>query len=604
MSVSPQPSHVRVFIGLLSLLLIQVRVTAQPTDPNRDPRSSESRAPELTADLILHGGFVWTVDETNPIAEAIAVRNGRILALGPDAEILLRQEPDTRVIDLEGAFLLPGFNDNHIHFQAAAAFHEFNIMRTSTQADFIERLQNAVLTLPKGEWITGGYWGAYDEWAHGSAGEGKRDPFTPDIWLVDVLTKDHPMFLRKFDDSEFAINSAAVTAVGLDPDNLSLEGMSFLSRKDGTFSGIFRGDRSTVLRLFHAIIPPPSLERRLRQSRHALNLIARAGVTNVSDMSDFKQLEIFRELHKRGELTVQVHCRPPLDEWEMLAENGIGIGSGNEWIRLGAVKGHIDGIMGTSTARFFEPYSSNPANRGRWRKLMVDEEGNFVEGKFLTYMIDADRAGLQLSVHAIGDEANYLLLNYLEELNRQNGLKDRRFRLVHAQVIAPTDFARLGSLNVVAEVQPFHLSDDMRWMEERIGYQRCLGAYAFKSILESGATLCFGTDWPGTSAAEYPINPLLGLYAAVTRKTVTGDPPDGWFPEQRITIEEAIRAYTLGTAYANFEDESKGSIEPGKIANLTVLSKNLLHIPPEEIPSAEVLFTIVSGRIVYEKPKQ
>jgi predicted amidohydrolase YtcJ len=255
--------------------------------------------------------------------------------------------------------------------------------------------------------------------------------------------------------------------------------------------------------------------------------------------------------------------------------------------------------MGTSTARFLQPYSNDPTNRGKWRPLMVDEKGDFVEGKFLQYMLDADNAGLQITVHAIGDEANHVLLNYLEEVNTQNGIKDRRFRLVHAQVIAPDDFKRLGKLGVVAEVQPFHLSDDMRWMEERIGRERCKGAYAFKSIKENGAILCFGTDWPGTSASEYPINPLLGLYAAVTRQTLNGEPAGGWFPEQRISIEEAIRAYTYNTAYANFEEKTKGSIEVHKVADFVVLNKNLLQATPREILDAKVVMTIVDGKIVY-----
>jgi hypothetical protein len=232
---------------------------------------------------------------------------------------------------------------------------------------------------------------------------------------------------------------------------------------------------------------------------------------------------------------------------------------------------------------------------------MVDAQGNFVEGKFLKYMLDADKAGLQLTVHAIGDEANNVLLNYLEELNRINGRKDRRFRLVHAQVIAAKDFKRLGELGIVAEVQPFHLSDDMRWMEERIGKERCKGAYAFKTIKDSGAVLSFGTDWPGTTAAEYPINPMLGLYAAVTRQTVTGQPAEGWFPAERLKIEDAIKAYTWGTAYANFEEDIKGSIEVGKLADLTVLSKNLLKVDPKEYLKTDVLYTIVGGDVVHQK---
>jgi predicted amidohydrolase YtcJ len=407
------------------------------------------------------------------------------------------------------------------------------------------------------------------------------------------------MFIRKFDDSQFAANQAAFHALKLDLNNPQAPDVEFLRDSQGRLNGHMRG--RGVTRLFNAVIPRSfSRERRIQQTKNALAEIRKFGVTNVSDMSDDLQLDIYKELHRKGELTVRVHFRPGLDRWKEMADQGIRVGSGDEWIRMGALKGHIDGIMGTSTARFFEPYSHDATNRGRWRPLMVNEKGEFVEGKFLGYMLNADRAGLQLTVHAIGDEANNVLLNYLEELNKQNGKRDRRFRLVHAQVLAPGDFKRLGQLGVVAEVQPFHLSDDMRWMEERIGLERTKGAYAFKSIQASGAGLCFGTDWPGTSASEYPINPMLGLYAAVTRQTITGQPAAGWFPDERISVEDAIRAYTLNTAYANFEEKIKGSIEVGKLADLTVLSKNLLKVAPKEFLTTDVLYTIVAGRIVYQ----
>ncbi|HSO73488.1 MAG TPA: amidohydrolase family protein, partial [Blastocatellia bacterium] len=388
------------------------------------------------------------------------------------------------------------------------------------------------------------------------------------------------------------------TARGTEPAGSMLDGVEFVKDSSGRFNGHMRG--RGVRTLFASVIPKKfSHERRVQQTKNALAEIRRYGVTNVSDMSDDEQLDIYRELLKTNELTLRVHFRPGLDRWQEISDRGIRVGSGDEWIRLGALKGHIDGIMGTSTARFFAGYSNDPKNHGRWRPLMVDEKGSFVEGKFLKYMLDADLAGLQMTVHAIVDEANNVLLNYLEELNRQNGPRDRRFRLVHAQVIAADDFKRLGKLGVVAEVQPFHLSDDMRWMEERIGRERCKGAYAFKSIKDSGAILCFGTDWPGTSASEYPINPMLGLYAAVTRQTLNGEPAGGWFPEQRITMEEAIRAYTYNTAYANFEEKIKGSIEVHKLADLVVLSKNLLQASPREILDTKVVMTIVGGKIVY-----
>ncbi|HKR10876.1 MAG TPA: amidohydrolase [Pyrinomonadaceae bacterium] len=578
-------------ISLLTLLLVLVMGEVREV-----VREQQRQA----ADLILHNGVIWTVDEQKPTVQAVAVRDGKFVVVGANAEALKLRGPSTRVIDLRGRFVVPGFNDNHVHFASAAQFLEFNIMRAATQDQFVARVKDVISRLPKGEWIVGGYWGAYDEWAAGSSGNQKREPFAPDMNLVNVLTNDYPMFIRKFDDSQFAANQAAFRALKLDLNNPQAPDVEFLRDSAGRPTGHMRG--KGVTRLFNAAIPRTfSRERRVQQTKNALAEIRKYGVTNVSDMSDDVQLDIYRELHRTGELTVRIHFRPGLDRWKELADRAVRAGSGDDWIRLGALKGHIDGIMGTSTARFFDPYSHDPKNRGRWRPLMVNAQGEFVEGKFLGYMLDADRAGLQLTVHAIGDEANNVLLNYLEELNKQNGKRDRRFRLVHAQVLAPADFKRLGQLGVVAEVQPFHLSDDMRWMEERIGFERTKGAYAFKSIQASGAVLSFGTDWPGTSASEYPINPMLGLYAAVTRQTITGKPAEGWFPNERITIAEAIKAYTYNTAYANFEETAKGSIEVGKLADLTVLSNNLLQIAPREFLNTNVIYTIVNGKIVYSK---
>ncbi len=557
---------------------------------------------EPPADLILHNGAIWTVDDAKPRATAVAVRGGRFVLVGGDEAALAQRGPQTRVVDLEGKFSLPGFNDSHVHFASAAAFLEFNIMQVSTQHEFVERVREVVGRLEDGEWILGGYWSAYDAWAPGSAGAEGRTSFTPDMRRVEALTARHPMLIRKFDDSAFAANSAALRAVGLDPDRPQAEGIVFERDAEGRLTGILSG--AGVMVRFRPHLPKSfSRARRLQQTRRALAEVRAHGVTNVSDMSDDEQLEIYRALRRSGELTCRIHFRYPLDRWGELAERGIKVGSGDEWIRLGGLKGHIDGIMGNSTARFFEPYEHDPTNRGRWRRLMVDDDGDFVEGQFLKFMLDADAAGLQLTVHAIGDEANRLLLDYLETLNRTNGRRDRRFRLVHAQVIGEPDFERLGALGVVAEVQPYHLSDDMRWMEERIGYERCRGAYAFRSIAESGAILSFGTDWPGTSASEYPINPLLGLYAAVTRQTVSGKPAGGWFPEQRITIQEAIKAATWGSAYANFEEDLKGSITVGKLADMAVLSTNLLEVEPAQYLKTEVVYTIVGGKVVYEKAR-
>lgn len=555
---------------------------------------------KFAAELILHNARIWTADENNPSASAVAIRDGKFVAVGNDEDVLEHQGLLTRVIDLEGRFALPGFNDSHIHFASAARFIEFNIMTTGTQEEFTARVKDVVSRLGRGEWILGGYWGAYDQWTLGSEGGDARTAFRPDMRRVDFLTKHHPMFIQKFDRSEYAVNTAAIEAVGLDPRNPSARGVEFERDAGGRLTGIVRGE--SVGKLFGVVAPRAfSHKRRLAQTKHALREIARHGVTSVSDMSDDEQLEIYRELHNKDELTVRVHFRYGLERWQELADKGIRVGSGDEWIRLGSLKGHIDGIMGTSSARFLEPYAHDSTNRGRWRRLMVDDSGDFVEGKFLSYMLGADKAGLQITVHAIGDEANQLLLNYIEELNRRNGRRDRRFRLVHAQVVASADIPRLGELGVIGEVQPYHLSDDMRWMEERIGRERCKGAYAFKDIRDSGATLSFGSDWPGTSASSYPINPMLALYAVVTRQTIAGAPPEGWFPAQRISIAEALKAYTSNNAYASFEEEIKGSIEVGKLADIVVLSKNLLEIKPREILDTQAMLTIVGGRIVYRK---
>lgn len=562
--------------------------------------ASAGPAAAQTADLVFHNATVWTVSDKLPPAQAVAVKGGKILAVGADEAVLKHRGPETRVLDLKGAFVLPGFIDSHVHVASAASFLEFNVMTVTEQKQFVRRVEELVKELPKGEWVLGGLWGAYDPWAPGSAGGEGRNPFAPDMRLVEDVSKDHPIFIHKFDNSEFAANAAALRAAGLDPKAPRADGVEFLRDKDGGLTGVLKG--KGVAALFGKIAPRQfGYERRKRQTVNALNDAARYGVTTVCDMSDDTQLKIYRDLREAGVLTARVHFRYGLERWKELSERGIKVGSGDEWVRLGALKGHIDGIMGTSTARFFDGYSNDPGNRGRWRPLMVDDKGQYVEGKFLGHLLGADKAGLQITVHAIGDEANRVLLNYLEEMERQNGKRDRRFHVVHAQVVAADDFKRFGRLSVIAEVQPFHLSDDMRWMEPRIGYERCKGAYAFKRLADSGALLCFGSDWPGTSASEYPINPLLALYAATTRQTLTGRPKEGWFADQRLGIKEAIKAHTYNCAYSFFEEDVKGSIEPGKLADLVVLSKNLLEIEPKEVLSAEVLYTVVGGKIVYRK---
>jgi len=573
-----------------------------------------ARSQVMSADLILHNGFVWTVDEAKPQAEAVAIRGEQIVKVGGNAEVLKLRSANTRVIDLKGAFVVPGFNDNHVHFASAAQFFwNIQLMDVHTDAGFIQRVREYVAAKP-GEPIRGGGWGAYEQWELGaSTAGGKKESWRPDRKLIDDITGDTPMLISKFDNSLYFANTAALKRAGIGDRDADSENIEHIRDASGRLTGAMRLKNTREMAAkFLGSSAPPDHQKRMAMTENALRLIREAGVTSVQDISDHEQLRIYYELLDQDRLTCRINFRYGLEYWEQMKALGIKRGWGNAMIRLGAVKGHIDGIMGTSGARFYAPYDSDPEkkNRGHWRPLTwvsPDRPAELNRGPFTQMMINADAADIQVTVHAIGDEANGVMLDMIEAMTKANGPKDRRMRLVHAQVFARRDFARLQELGIVAEVQPFHLSDDMRWMEERIGYERCKGAYAFKTLRDKGATLSFGSDWPGTAASYYPINPIYGLYAAVTRQTVKRTPAEGWFPEEKISVEEAIKAYTWGSAYASFEEHIKGTITEGKLADIAVLDLNLLRIKPvdwmDERGNLKVktLYTIMGGRIVYER---
>jgi len=340
-----------------------------------------------------------------------------------------------------------------------------------------------------------------------------------------------------------------------------------------------------------------------------LKALREAGIVEIHDIETPDQTARFIELQERGELTCRVWLRPDLSRADELKANGFTMGlhpktkQRDLWLRYGALKGYIDGIMGTHGALFFEPYNDQPQNYGHWRHHTSDDPGLKVGNMEKMYGLIKSglEAGFVPNVHAIGDRGVAEMLNLYERLKSEIGTDLRGFRVIHAQVIRPQDFPRFKALNVIAEVNPYHISDDMRWMEERIGRERCRGAYAFKSLLNNGAILSFGSDWPGTTAAYYHMHPKYLIYAAVTRKTIKGTPEDGWFPEERISIEQAIRAYTINNALACFEDDIRGSLQEGKLADITVFDRNLLTIPQEDILKAEVVYTVVDGKVVFEK---
>jgi predicted amidohydrolase YtcJ len=431
----------------------------------------------------------------------------------------------------------------------------------------------------------------------------KKEPWKPSRFMIDDLTPNNPCFLCRFDYREWLANTEALKAAGLAEGGV--KGMEM--GMDGKPTGIIHGPSPAFDRLRKAITPK-SHKRLLDESRAGLKALREAGIVEVHDIERPDQTRRFIELQEKGELTCRIWLRPDLSRGVELKEQGFTMGlhpktkEKDNWLRYGALKGYIDGIMGTHGALFFEPYNDQPDNYGHWRRHTSDDSQNQVRNmeKMYKLIIAGLDAGFVPNVHAIGTRGVAEMLDLYERLKNE-GVDLKGFRVIHAQVIRAQDFPRFKALNVIAEVNPYHISDDMRWMEERIGYERCKGAYAFKSLLDNGAMLSFGSDWPGTSAALYHMQPKYLIYAAVARKTLKGTPEGGWFPEQRISVEEAIKAYTINNAYAAFEDDIRGSLEVGKLADITVFDRNLIEIPEDELLNVEVLYTIVDGKVVFEK---
>lgn len=539
-------------------------------------------------DLLLTNGKIWTGDEAMPWAGWIAIKGEKIAQIGTNEQVPPNAE---ETIDLEGQLTVPGFNDSHVHFASAGALLlGINLLDVNEEEKFRQRVQETTQRLPKGSWITRGDWGAYEAWGVGSEGSESKDMvFNPHRNMIDDITSDHPVLVTRYDRTEGLANALALEALGIESETGLLTGESLQTALNS--------------------VPEKSFERRLAESKRALEECRKYGVTTVQDMSDATQLEVYQNLKEKGELSCRVTFSPSrLIEYKDMVEKGWVIdwdaeggpqAAGDDWIGFGTLKTHIDGIMGARTARFYQPYSDNAlenANwRGGWREFSKDMES------FKDMIVSADSAGIQMRIHAIGDQANAILLDILDSMDYYNGVNDRRFRIVHAQVIAPQDFSRFKGRNIVAEVQPYHVTDDMRWMEERIGHERCRGAYAFKTLEDNDCILSFGSDWPGTNASYYPINPLMGLYAAVTRQTINGQPEEGWFPEQRISLEEALKAYTWGSSYGAFQERDRGRLKEGMLADVAVINKDLFETEPEEWLEANFVYTIVGGKVVYSK---
>lgn len=560
------------------------------------------------ADLVLMNGEIFTADPGNPSAEALVIDGNILTAVLSEAGQAKKYiGGKTQVIDLEGGFATPGIIDGHVHFnRAGSLIIDANLMTVSDERGLRDEIGRVAGLLDPGEWITGGLWGAYEQWALGDAGEktsGKTRAWRPDRSMIDDLTTANPCLLCRFDYKEWLANTAALEAAGME--NEIIDGMEIGPDKKPT--GVIFGGSPALERL-RQTVKPKSHKRMLDENRAALLALREAGIVEIHDIATPEQTARFAELQENGELTCRVWLRPDLSRGSDLKSQGFTMGlhpktkQKDAWLRYGALKGYIDGIMGTHGALFYEPYDDQPDNYGHWRRHTSDDP-EFKTGnmeKMYALIKSGIEGGFVPNVHAIGTRGVAEMLDLYERLKNE-GEDLTGFRVIHAQVIRPQDFPRFKALNVVAEINPYHISDDMRWMEERIGRKRCKGAYAFKSLLENGTVLSFGSDWPGTSAALYHMHPRYLIYAAVARKTLKGTPEEGWFPEQRISVEDALKAYTINNAYAAFEDDTRGSLEEGKLADITVFDRNLLAITEEEILSAEVLYTIIEGKIVFRK---
>lgn len=563
----------KLFISVLSLAFILFTSCSS----NEELPKGES--------FLLKNGKIWTGDDDNPWAKWVLIQDEKIVRIGNNTNY----PKADKNLDLEGQLALPGFNDSHVHFASAGTLLlGINLLDINDDEGFTQKVKETSERLPEGSWITRGDWGAYEAWAMGSEGDDRNSQeWQPKRSLIDEITPNHPVLVTKYDRTEGMANALALDYLGIESED-----------------GILKGDiLSSALRQ----IPESSFERKLAETKRALAECAKWGVTTVQDMSPLDRVDIYRYLMERDSLITRINYSPSrLNEIFNMMEDGWVIDwgenpepAGDDYISFGTIKSHIDGIMGGRTARFYEPYADNSIENYMWRGGWREFSKNMPLFKKL--LTQADSGGIQLRVHAIGDEANSILLDILDTLDQVNGQKDRRFRLVHAQVIAEQDFERFAGRNIIAEVQPYHVTDDMRWMEERIGYERCKGAHAFKTLQDAGCQLAFSSDWPETNASYYPINPLYGLYAAVTRQTVNGLPENGWFPEQRIDLESAIKAYTQGSAFATFEEDRKGMIKEGMLADIVVINTDLFETEPQEWLEAEFDYTIVGGKVVYDR---
>lgn len=550
------------------------------------PSAAQTTAPVAgSATLILVDGKIWTEDSAHPEVDAVAIAGNKIVATGTSEEMLKLAQAATRVVQLRGRRVLPGLNDAHVHVMVGGE-DELGVHLTSAKSaqEFRDRIAAYGKTIPKGRWILNGLWDEQRWSSHA----------LPTHELIDDVTPDNPVAVSRTDLHMLVANKLAMQLAHVNRDTKDVPGGVIMRDKDGNPTGIFK-DAAKALIL--DAVPPPTLEQVENDFLAMQAVAARNGVTSVQDMAISAgdtggplRLRAIESLYRQGKLHVRVAEALSLNYGSQLSELGIEATFGNPYFHIGSLKSFADGGLGASTAWFTEPYTDNPKNSGIASDQLRDPEKMFADFQL------ADRAGLQLITHAIGDRANHVILDFYERLEHEDGLRDRRFRIEHAQTLLPSDLPRFAQLHVIASVQPYHAIDDGRWAEGRIGPERIKTTYAFRSLIDSGATVCFGSDWP-----VGPLAPLIGIYSAVTRRTIDGKNPGGWIPTEKVTVAQAVKAYTVNSAYAEGEDNIKGAIKPGQLADIVVLSDDIFHIDPIQIESTHVDMTIFDGKVIYDR---
>ena len=531
------------------------------------------------ADLVIINGHLFDPQLVQTHAEALAIVADRIAFIGKYNDIRDWIGKKTLVLNARGNSVLPGFIDSHVHFsRGGSGLSGIQLRDASAPDEFVHRIAEYTRQLPHGEWVTGGRWN-HELWT--------GSPLPSKDW-IDKVTPHNPVLVSRYDGHMCLSNSVALDLAGITRETVSPKGGSIEKDSNGEPTGILKDE---AIGLVQRIIPEPSEEQLTRSIKAALVEARRLGVTGIHDNATPAEFAIYQKLFEHGELTCRVYCMMPIRNWKSLAETGVKAPFGNSYIRIRALKGFADGSLGSSTAFFFEPYADNPQNCGLPGSQMPPN------GNMLKTIVEADKAGLQVCIHAIGDKANSMVLDMYETTFKTNGgaAEKRRFRIEHAQHLRPGDIPRFASLGVIASMQPYHLFDDGSWAEKRLGSERCRTAYAFRSLSNNGVRLAFGTDWP-----VVPLNPMLGIHSALTRQTSDGKHPDGWFPDEKITLEQAVTVYTLGSAYAEFAEKDRGSLEVGKLADIVVLDTDLYKAPPESLKEIKVLSTIVGGKVVYQ----